>query len=84
MKRTRRQAPLRTDDFIKHELLGLALGRWAMADPKFRDALTKGYTLAIRERDAGRMPDGAAAQAALEVLRGELARLHAVPKRRAS
>lgn len=79
--RPRREERLRTHDFVVHEELGLALGRMAMAEPAFRDALTLGYTNALREHAAGKRVDVAEALRAFGEASDAMAKLHDAPKR---
>lgn len=46
--------------------LGFALARLAVEDPTFRDALTVGFTTALRAHAAGTLADGGGAAALAE------------------
>lgn len=62
-----RHAPVRTIEYLVHEELGHALASICLSSPRFYDAITTGFTRAMREKLAGRRFDKDAAV-------GELAR----------
>jgi hypothetical protein len=75
---SRRRA--RTTSTPVHESLGRALGRCALADPSFRDALLAGFTDAYRAHALGRpAPSAAAAVAELAAATDALASLAETP-----
>lgn len=69
----------RTPKYRADEALGLALGRYCVADPNARLAVMAGFTLAVRENVAGRAPSTQAASRELVEAGVELAR-HAIAK----
>lgn len=74
IRRRPRSQVLRTPEVIAYEELGKLFGRVAVASPTFHVALSRGYTHARREVEAGRDPDLKSAVSALRRVVRELAK----------